>query len=180
MITIIGASNRKGSLSLALANYYQQTLSKETTERVVVLSLEKIPHDWFFPAMYEKDKEAGSLSNIRQKYIIPATKFIFIVPEYLGGMPGALKLFLDALTVNDFEKTLPGKKAAIVGIGAGRSGNLRGMEHLTTVLNFTGITVLPNKLPISFIREQFDENQTLTSKETIEVIDKQLKEFLAF
>ena len=178
MITIIGASNRKGSLSLALARYYQRVLTEKTTEEVKVLSLETIPHDWFFPEMYEKEKEAESFSDIRRQYIIPAGKFIFIVPEYLGGMPGALKLFLDVLTVNDYEQTLPGKKAAITGIGAGRSGNLRGMEHLTTILNFTGITVLPNKLPISFIRDQFDEEKNMISAETKEVIEKQVEEFL--
>ena len=70
-------------------------------------------------------------------------------------------MFIDALSVRKYEETFSGKVAALIGIASGRAGNLRGMEHLTGVLNFLKMHVYPDKLPISGIKEIIDNSGEL-------------------
>jgi chromate reductase, NAD(P)H dehydrogenase (quinone) len=105
---------------------------------------------------------------------------VYIVPEYNGGFPGVLKLFLDACSVREYKKTFKGKKAALVGIATGRAGNLRGLEHLTGILNHVGTVVLPNRLPISSIEKLMDDDGIIRDPATLKVIEKQMDEFLLF
>jgi chromate reductase len=71
-------------------------------------------------------------------------------------------------------------KACLVGVSTGRAGNLRGMEHLTNILNYLKINVYHNKLPISRVDTLLDANGNLTDVETQKVVDWQLEGFLKF
>jgi NAD(P)H-dependent FMN reductase len=99
------------------------------------------------------------------------------VPEYNGSIPGVLKTMLD---LTDYKKTWQWKKALLVGISTGRAGNLRGLEHLTSILNFMKVVVHPNKLPISLIDKVMDEKGVLHNEFTLHAINKQLDEFIKF
>ena len=83
--------------------------------------------------------------------MLAADKFWFVFPEYNGGIPGMLKLFLDAISVRAYKATFHGKKACLTGISTGRAGNLRGLDQLTNILNYLQVIVHPNKVPISSI-----------------------------
>jgi len=130
--------------------------------------------------MYEADTQSPSLARLQDEFMLPAEKFVYIVPEYNGGFPGVLKLFIDACSIRDYKKTFSGKKAALVGIASGRAGNLRGLEHLTGILNHVGTIVLPNRLPISSIEKLMDDQGNITDPGTLKAIDKQLTDFLLF
>jgi NAD(P)H-dependent FMN reductase len=112
--------------------------------------------------------------------MIPANKFLIILPEYNGGIPGVLKMFLDACSVREISKTFDGKKVAMVGLASGRAGNLRGMDHLTAVMNYLGCIVMPNKLPISGLEKMIDKNGQIIDPEMLDAIKKQVKDFIAF
>jgi NAD(P)H-dependent FMN reductase len=71
-------------------------------------------------------------------------------------------------------------KACLVGVSTGRAGNLRGMEHLTNILNYLKINVYHNKLPISRVDTLMDAQGNLTDADTLKVIDWQLEGFLKF
>ncbi|MBL7884482.1 MAG: NAD(P)H-dependent oxidoreductase, partial [Bacteroidia bacterium] len=73
-----------------------------------------------------------------------------------------------------------GKKVAMVGVASGRAGNLRGMEHLTGVLNYLGMHIHPNKLPISSILTLLDENGELKDENTIKALEKHASDVLMF
>lgn len=180
MITVVSGTNRKGSECLRFAQKYTDLLQELSDEPVQLLALEDIPHDWFFAEMYEKGKQAPSLAQLQDQYILGADKFVYVISEYNGGFPGSLKVFLDACSVRELKASFKGKKAALVGIATGRAGNLRGMDHLTGVLHHLGTIVLPNKLPISRIYELMDKEGNITDSGTIEVMRKQAKEILAF
>jgi chromate reductase, NAD(P)H dehydrogenase (quinone) len=180
MITVISGTNRKNSEALDFARYYAETLKKLSPEEVKLLPLEEIPHDWFHPSMYDKNGQSPSLGAIQDEYMVPAGKFVFVVPEYNGSFPGVLKLFLDGCSVRAYNETFKGKKAALLGIATGRAGNLRGMDHLTGILHYFGVTVLPNKLPVSSIHKLKDSEGQISDPYTREVIENQAKEFLAF
>lgn len=178
MITVISGSNRRGTECLTFAGLYADMLRAHTNDEVKLLALDKIPHDWFYPEMYEKP--AASLLAIQDEFILPADKFAFFSSEYNGGFNGALKLFLDGVSVRHYRKNFNGKKAALIGVASGRAGNLRGMDHLTGVLHHVGAIVMPNKLPISRIEQLLNAEGGLEDAVTREVLENHAREFIAF
>ncbi len=93
---------------------------------------------------------------------------MFVAPEYNGSFPGILKVFLDAVHP-DLNRN---KKAALIGVSSGRAGNLRGMEHLTGVLNYLGIHVHPNKVPVSSVTNLMNAEGQIKDENTIKILEK--------
>ena len=177
MITVISGTNRRHSVAGRVATKYATLLREMTQEEVKLLRLEDIPHDWFFTDMYKT--QAGALPALQDEYLYPADTFVFVIPEYNGSYPGVLKLFLDACSVRDLKGTFKGKKAALLGVASGRAGNLRGMDHLSGVLHYLGVVVLPNLQPISKVKDLLDTSGELADPETLELLKKQAGELLA-
>jgi chromate reductase len=166
MYTIISGTNRTGSYSIKIARQYQQMLA----EKGVQASLISLEH-------LDVSKRNAALKILEEKILIPATKFVFIAPEYNGSIPGVLKSLIDS---SDIQKDWWGKKALLVGISTGRAGNLRGMDHLTAILNYVNMVVHPNKLPISVVHKLVNEEGEIIDKSTLQAINVQLDEFIAF
>lgn len=180
MITIISGSNRKNSECLTFARKYKEILEEQTDETIKLLALEAIPHDWFHPEMYSSKGQSQSIRDIQDEYMLPAEKFVFILPEYNGGFPGSVKLLIDACSVRKYRATFQGKKAGLMGIASGRAGNLRGMDHMCSVLHHVGTVVMPNKLPISRIEELTDNHGEIVDEETLLVMRGHAKELIDF
>ena len=68
----------------------------------------------------------------------------------------------------------------LVGVADGRGGNLRGLEHMTGILNYLRINVLYNKIPLSRINEEVDIEGNLLKDETLQTISQQVEEFIKF
>jgi NAD(P)H-dependent FMN reductase len=166
MYTIISATNRQGSHTEKVAQEYKKILQQKGVE-ASIFSLQHLN-------VLEKNSDFSKAEN---EYLIPAQKFIFIMPEYNGTFPGVLKAMID---ISDIKNAWWRKKALLVGVSAGRAGNLRGMDQISDVLNHMKITVHYNKLPISVIDKVMDENGTITNKSTLQAIDLQLDEFIKF
>lgn len=165
MYLIISGTNRKGSYTLRIAELYQSLL-KEKNIQAPILSLVGLN-------VLERNPSILQLEN---DLLIPASRFLFISPEYNGSIPGVLKCLID---ITDIKKVWQGKKALLTGISRGRAGNLRGMDHLTGILHYVRTVVHPNKLPISIVDTLFDQ-QGMGHKETLRMIDNQLDEFIEF
>jgi NAD(P)H-dependent FMN reductase len=182
MITIISSTNRKNSETIKFAQHYYEQLKAKTTEEVRLLDLCDVPNDMLHQDMYSADNQSLALRAIQEDCMIPADKFVFIAPEYNGSIPGILKLFIDACSVYKMKDTFKSgdKKALLVGISSGRAGNLRGMIHLTGMLNYLNITVHPNQLPISSIGDLFDAEGKITHADTLKATDAQMDEFLKY
>lgn len=178
MITIIVGTNRKKSEAKNFGKKYYELL-KSVNQNVNFLHLKDVDTSIYNPDMYDESLHQDLL-KIQDDWLIPTNKFIFVIPEYNGGMPGALKMFIDAVSIRKRPETFDGKKAAIVGVSSGRAGNLRGMEHLTGVLNYLGTTVLPNRQPYSSIHKLLDKQGNITDEPTIEVIKKHVEQIIIF
>ena len=178
MVTVISGTNNKGNKTKIFAQYVYSRLKTKTDEVVHYLALDEITHDYFFPEMYKN--QASSLSKLQDEYILPAQKFVILSPEYNGGIPGSLKLFIDACSVREYSANFKNKKAALIGTASGRAGNLRGMDQLAQILNHVGTIVMPNKLPISSIGSVLNDKDEIVLDSTIKAIDKQLDDFLVF
>ena len=153
-------------MTLRTANLYYKILS-EKYQDVRLLSLEQKP-------VWERGAEMLALE---QEFLIPAEKFLFIMPEYNASFPGILKLMIDN---SDVKKCWWYKKAALVGISDGRAGNLHGIEHMTSILHYLKVHVLYNKVLLSKINEEIDSSGDLVKTETKTMINQQVEEFLKF
>ncbi len=172
-VTIISATNRLDSNTEKVANYYASALQKKGII-TNLFSLKNLPATILHTDLYSQ--RSIDFQKIIDTYVMNQTKFIFVVPEYNGSFPGILKVFLDAVP----PKAWAENKACLVGISTGRAGNLRGMEHLTNILNYLKVNVYHNKLPISKVDTLLDNNGNLIDLDTLNVINMQLEGFLTF
>lgn len=163
---IISGTNRKDSNTIKIAHQYRQALEAKGVVSKI-LSLEDVDLNSRSPSFIQMEKEL----------LIPVSKFIFIAPEYNASIPGVLKTLLDLC---DYKTVWTGKKALLVGVSTGRSGNVRGMEHLTSILNYMKVVVHPNKLPISSIHKLLESGDTIDDADTIKSINSQIEEFIKF
>lgn len=170
MITIISATNRPNSSTLKVSKKYMQLMEKQGVT-CQLLSLEDVPADIAFNEVF--NKRSTRFQQLLDQYIIGVQKFVVIAPEYNGSYPGILKVFLDAVHP-DLNR---GKKVALVGVASGRAGNLRGMDHLTGVLNYLGMHVHPNKLPISSVLALVNASGDLVDLNTLKVLEKHISDF---
>lgn len=173
MITIISASNRKGNMTQFFANFCKTQLESRG-EEVKIFSLDELPTRIDLDEVY--NYENSIFTEIAKHYIIPSDKLFFVVPEYNGSIPGILKLFMDAIKPEFYA----GKKAGLLGIAAGRAGNLRGMDHLTDILHYLQVEVMALKLPVSKIYDILGEHGVLKDKNTEEAIIQQLEKFINY
>ena len=169
---IIAATNRNNSRTETFAQYYQNLLAAQG-QSSEIFSLRNLPDNLlgnFF------DKETNGFADIQSK-VSAADKFIFVIPEYNGGFPGVLKLFIDACT---FPESFKGKKAALVGISAGKYGNVRGVEHFGGICSYCGIHTLPLRIHVPNAASIINEQREITHEDTLKFMKQQVEEFVAF
>ncbi|MCX2742644.1 NAD(P)H-dependent oxidoreductase [Mangrovivirga sp. M17] len=172
--TIISGTNRKDAVSPKLAAYYQTCLSEKGIEAPVI-SLDDLPDDFVFSALYENAGKHEVFNKFRER-MLNTTKFIFIVPEYNGSFPGVLKAFIDGMQYPD---TFSNKKCALVGLSSGVQGAGLALSHLTDIFNYCGTHVLAHKPKLSFIHKHFDGEEVLNDLYK-QLIDEQVEAFLKF
>lgn len=181
MVTVISSSNRSQGKGLIFAKHFQGLMNERLGgDEVSFLSLERLPPDLNNPEMYTEAGQHPAVAAIQDTYLLPAEKWLLVVPEYNGSFPGILKFFLDACSVRKYADTFKGKKVALVGVASGRGGNIRGMEHLTGILNYLGMNVMPHKLPISGISNLIEKNGAITDAETLKTMAEFADSFLQF
>jgi chromate reductase len=178
MITIISATNRPSSRTEFTAQYIFDLIGKFTDEEVNLIKLSELDSGFVHPMMYSSEFQHPELSEIQDKFIIPAEKWILLSPEYNGSYSGIGKVFVDALSCRRYDETFRGKKIGLIGIASGRGGNLRGLDHLTTAFNYLGMTVFPNRLPISSIESQIEDGKF--KEDFVKELDTYLEGFVKF
>ena len=175
MYTLIAGTNRKGSQTYKVARQYLKLMQEaELPVKFLDLQAELTP-EIFNEDMYEKS--VGVIKRIQDEYLADAEKFVLVVPEYNGSMAGVFKLFIDT---TDIPECWYGKKACLVGVAAGRAGNLRGMEHLTGILGHIHMNVFWNKIPMSKIDDRLNEDGEFVDEADLSLLRKQLKGFIEF
>jgi NAD(P)H-dependent FMN reductase len=132
-----------------------------------------LPKDLAFSETF--GKRSTEFASVIENYISNCHKFIFVVPEYNGSFPGILKTFIDSVPPREWND----KDVCLVGIADGRAGNLRGMEHLTGILNYLKVHVYHDKLPISVINKVMTDNGVFND-EQYTVSSRQVEGFLKF
>ena len=163
---IIVGTNRVGSNSRKVGSFYKSVFESKGIDAELV-TLENL----------SLDPGSPTFLNFQQDHLKPVTKFVFILPEYNGSYPGIFKSLID---ITDIKSCWPGKKALLVGVATGKGGNIRGLEHVTGVLNYLKVNVMHNKLPISTVDKLMDTEGNITESLTINSIEQQVAEFIYF
>ena len=165
-ITILSASGREENNTRKVADVYRDLLGPVYSD-LQLLSLEHV----------NVCKKDAVFKEMEETYLIPATHFIIVMPEYNGSYPGILKMLIDQ---SDVAKCWHHKKVLLTGVATGRAGNLRGMEHLTGCLMHMNMLVHPNRLPISAVNKLLDDAGRLKDENTLKAIRNQLQSFIEF
>ena len=142
-ILVVAATNRPGSLTEIVANYYITLLQKEG-KKASLLSLSRLASDFTATALYA-NKGKDPAFNALSKQIEQAKKMVIVVPQYNGSFPGILKTFIDGLKVGAMDKgeVFRYKKCALVGVSKGYQGNIMGLSHLTDYFRVFGHACVP-------------------------------------
>jgi NAD(P)H-dependent FMN reductase len=173
MITIISSTNRPGSSTLKVAEYYQHKLTEKGVE-ANVLSLARLPANLIETDLY--GKRSAEFEPI-QEIVTKTDKFIFVIPEYNGSFPGVLKVFIDACS---FPESFYEKKAALVGVSSGRYGNIRGVDHFTGICNYIHLHVMPLKIHIPSVHKELDAQGKFFKEDTLRFTNEQIDKFIKF
>ena len=67
----------------------------------------------------------------------------------------------------------------LVGVATGRSGNLRGLDHMTNMCHYMKMNVYPLKLPLSSIHIELTE-AGFTNPKLLGEIRNQIKGFIQY
>ena len=180
MITVISGTNRKDSNTRKVAESYFDMIRKQSKEECKFLALEDLPDDFISDRMYDEKHQNKDLAKLQDKYFTPAKKLVFVVPEYNGSFPGIFKLFIDAISIRNYQENFEGKKVGLIGVASGRAGNLRGLDHLTTCLNYLKMNVYPNRFPIAQVEKALNKKGEIVDMSLLKEMENLAKSFLKF
>ncbi len=172
-IVVLSCTNRIDSYTLKLSQAYVKIL-KDLGKEAILLDFRELPIEQMLADNY--GKSTPIFTGMVHSYIQPHNKFVFVAPEYNGSYPGILKVFLDTVPPREWNN----KKACLVGVSQGRAGNLRGMEHLTGVLQYLKMHVFYNKLPVSLVDKVVVDDGSFINDDQAKACTEQLKSFLSF
>ena len=172
-VVVISSTNRPNSNTLKVSRIYEQILKAQGCD-VKLLDFCLLPENMLFTELYGKRSE--TYAQMVEEYVSQNNHFVFVAPEYNGGFPGVLKVFLDSIHPKEWTN----KRACLVGVSDGRAGNLRGMDHLAGVLQYLKMHVYHNKLPISLITKLFNADGTFNHEGQQKVCEVQIEGFLNF
>lgn len=174
MITIISGTNRQNSVSAKVAHLYQSLLLQHQMESNII-DLADLPKDFVYTALYENNGKNPEFNTFLEQ-LRASEKYVFIIPEYNGSFPGALKAFIDGM---EYPNSFQNKKCALVGISSGMQGAGLALSHMTDIFNYLGMNVLALKPKLARIESNFN-GQEVTDKLYSQLLEEQVKKLLEF
>ncbi|NBC03894.1 MAG: NADPH-dependent oxidoreductase [Bacteroidetes bacterium] len=179
MITLVSGTNRKGSNTRIFVKAMCDLMAHETKNEVKTLDLCELQGVELNNDMFTPERQNPIIRDLQNEFILPASKFVFVIPEYNGSYPGILKYFIDACSVREYDNNFLNKRAFLIGVSTGRAGNLRGLDQLTSVLNYLQTHVHPVRLPVSRVTEVFDrQGPKIVDEELLALFEKHLYPFV--
>ena len=158
MITVISSTNRVGSYSALVAREINRMLQEEFNRRDAHL-LDLATLDWEEIIKCDYRRTAGVMKSLTENCLVPTKHFVFVVPEYNGSFPGALKLLIDFASIIDYKGLFVDCSIHLIGVSEGRAGNLRGLDQLSCILRHMGAQVIHKPQPISSIKSEVKDGE---------------------
>lgn len=172
-ICIISGTDRPGSNALRVARYVQKLYRRQEAE-AEVMDLKEFPVEAVAGGRY--GEELPELDPYIDA-IVEADGLVIICPEYNGGYPGILKLLIDYLP---FPQALGKKPVSLIGEATGAFGAMRAVEQLQQVVGYRNALIFPERVFISRIHENFDDEKGILDPFQQELLEEQVKNFTDF
>ncbi|MQY22049.1 NADPH-dependent FMN reductase [Nocardia macrotermitis] len=173
-IGIILGSTRPNRNGPQIARWVLDTASRRADAEFDLIDLRDhpLPHlDESVPPMFGPSPHPHTRAWAER--IAPFDGFVFVTPEYNGGMPGVLKNAIDHLFAEWTDKAV-----GFVSYGAG--GGARAVVQLRTVCGTLGMADVGYQVAISLLTD-FENHTTFTPREQHEVtLHKTLDQVIAW
>lgn len=148
-ISVIVGTNRAGALSARLGLLVAD-IHRGLGAEVDLIDLgDSLTSDFILPTAYKEPSPAVTALVDR---FLASDGVVFIVPEYNGSYPGALKLFIDMLP---YPAGFDNRPCAYIGLAAGRYASLRAVEHFQQVAGYRNALQYPRRVLIPDSYQQF-------------------------
>lgn len=172
-LRIISGTDRPNSNALLVSKYLQKRY-RHAGINVPIIDLQEFPLEQVKGGRYGQElPDVDSYVN----QAVEADGLVVVVPEYNGGYPGILKLFIDYLP---FPGSLDKKPIALVGEANGAFGALRAVEQLQQVFGYRNAHVFPERVFISRVNENFDKETGIQDELQQQLLVSQIANFPNF
>lgn len=172
-LKIISGTDRPGSNALRISKYVQKQYRKESINAKII-DLQDFPLEQVSGGKYGED-----LPEVEEfvREAVEADGIVIICPEYNGGYPGILKLFIDYMP---FPGSLDKMPVAMIGEANGAFGALRAVEQLQQVMGYRNAHIFPERVFISRVSENFDEEKGIKNELQQQLLVSQIEGFPQF
>jgi NAD(P)H-dependent FMN reductase len=172
-VGIVIGTNRMGALSSKMGTQLESIYS-ERADSVDLIDLSAMDGSFVEASAYRHPSEIVQSMVAR---FLACDAVLFIVPEYNGSYPGALKLYVDMFPYpQGFEK----RPCAYVGLAAGQFQGLRAVEHLQQVAAYRNAHNYARRVFVGNSYGQFDESGKLKDADLHARLCAQADGFLGF
>lgn len=171
MIEIISGTDRADSKTFKIAQMLADDY-RALSAKVDVLDLSQLNFSDVAGVGYRGAK-GTYLAAVER--VTHADGLVFVVPEYNGSFPGALKLFIDYWR---YPESFENRPVAFVGLGL-RWGGLRPVEHLQQVFGYRNAYIFPNRVFISNVKDVFKDGK-VHDPMVADLLKVQSRDFLRF
>jgi NAD(P)H-dependent FMN reductase len=172
-INILSATDRPNSKALMVSRYVQ-SLYEERGVQTKICTLKDFPIDAIAGGRYGSDIPSVTEFN---NEVLDADGLLMVVPEYNGGFPGILKLWIDYLPFPEAFEKLP---IALIGEASGAFGALRPVEQLQMILGYRNANVFPERVFIPRVGKEFDTETGLADEFKQKLLISQTNGFIRF
>ena len=169
---IVVGTDRPGSRTRQVAEIIQSLFQKQG-EATEILDLREVGLNEAVAQPY-----SSALSGKLKEAVLKTVKsdgLFFIVPEYNGSYPGALKYFIDHWIYPDSFEFRP---VAFVGLG-GKFGGLRPVEHLQQVFGYRSAFSYPERVFLTDIFNNLKDGQ-IQNPTLLHLLENQVVGFIKF
>lgn len=172
-LRIISGTDRPNSNALRISKYVQRQYQKEGVDAQII-DLQEFPLEQVVGGKYGEDLPEVD-AFVQQA--VNADGLVMVSPEYNGGYPGILKLFIDYMP---FPGSLDKKPIAMIGEATGAFGAMRAVEQLQQVVGYRNAHVFPERVFISRVNENFDEEKGVRDDLQQQLLISQIEGFPQF
>jgi len=173
-ITVLCGTNRPGSRTRLVCQRLLDRYAALDGVEARLLDLADVPLELAAPAAFA-EKPAGFRPLADQ--VLNSDGIHVVAPEYNGGMPGILKLFIDHLP---FPESFESRPVAFVGVAAGRFGALRPVEQLQGVFGYRNAHIFPPRVFIAGATRALDDTGEPTDDFVKGLLNDQVTGFVDF
>lgn len=172
-LRIISGTDRPNSNALLVSRYLKKLYRQEGIEPHIIdlqdFPLEKAAGGKYGVSIPELDDFVSDA--------VQADGLVIVCPEYNGGYPGILKLFIDYMP---FPGALEKKPVAFVGEATGAFGAMRAVEQLQQVMGYRNAHIFPERVFIPRVNQNFDAEKGIKNELQQELLETQVVNFIRF